>query len=60
MTPDTIPSQAPVVLTIARDTAWLLGLLVVAGCWTVVVALLTLAAPILSKILDRAHVRVWR
>jgi hypothetical protein len=30
---DSIPSQAPITITLHKDTAWLLGALLTAGLW---------------------------
>ena len=35
MTPDSIPTRAPIVLQLQQDEAWILGVIVVAGVWTI-------------------------
>lgn len=59
MTPDTIPSRLPVTITLERDEAWLLGVVVVAGLWILTVGICWLGADAL-RWLNNRNLRMWK
>lgn len=60
MSPDTIPSQFPITLMLQRDTVWVLGVVVVAGCWTVTVGLVWWLSDVVRAVRARwLGVRKW-